>query len=721
MRFYGITTVLLLLTLAFQGAAQKSSRKNGDTYFEAGKYREAIKSYQEYNKTEKEPATLIKRGRAYLYTNQPDACIADMAAAFKLKALDLRLFKYSAQAYFAKKEYGEAARFYKSYLNTLKRNDKDWDETVTQIRKCGLALNYKYTVPIAFTENLGNRVNTIYDEFGPVLSPTKPDRYYFSSSREGSTGGLRDANGIADVVRGHYSADMYLVDLKDGNWSNVLPFEQLLNSPRHDILQDFSQDGSILYYTKSNDLRTGTLYSDTFSIDRDPARLPVPAIMPFQAERGDRDLFIFSDTTILFAANITGGFGGYDIYYAAKKDSLWGEPVNLGPAINTAANEIAPFLIKNGKTLYFSSDRLESLGGYDIYCIKHDQKEGWKNLKNLGYPVSSPGNDTDIELSYDGMSAVFTSDRVESLGGKDLYMAYFKEQVTGQLEYAEIPSFLDTLRATIVNDSLTAFIPSAEEVKTEQPVKDYLCKPLYFLKDDDVLSNNNLNELKKASELMIVFPELNILLTSHLISEGRTELDLYFSLKRAEKVADQLIKSGISPHRIHLQGCGAGFPLASPFINGIPSSLAERTNFRIDVQFINTDTKKLRILYDQPVVASQFRDTVWDEFERKNKGLTFRVRFAKTSQMLKSDVLKWRPDIIIEKQANQEMFAYTMGNFQEYASAQLLRDEFLRNGFYEARIVPYLGGVEVENDKIPDLMPQWTELEKFYRAEYKKE
>ena len=49
MRFYGITTVLLLLTLAFQGAAQKSSRKNGDTYFEAGKYREAIKSYQEYN------------------------------------------------------------------------------------------------------------------------------------------------------------------------------------------------------------------------------------------------------------------------------------------------------------------------------------------------------------------------------------------------------------------------------------------------------------------------------------------------------------------------------------------------------------------------------------------------------------------------------------------------------------------------------------------------
>ncbi len=721
MRFSALFSIIALLSLPLFSYSQKVAKKNGDIYFEAGKYHEALKSYLEYSKTEKEASTLVKRGRCYLYTNQPDACIADMAAAFKLKSIDQSLFKYSAEAYFAKKEYADAARFYKNYLATVNKDSKDWDEVVAKIKICGHSLDYKYVTPLAFVENLGSKVNTIYDEFGPVLSPTKPDRYYFSSSREGTTGGLRDKDGVADVVRGHYSSDMFLVDLRDGNWSNVLPFEQLLNTPKNDILEDFSQDGSIVYYVKSQDLKTGILYSDTFSTDRDPARLPVPAALPFKAERGDKDLFIFSDSLIIFASDQPGGYGGYDIYYAARKDSLWSDPVNMGQDINTVANEVAPYLIKNGKTLYFSSDRPETMGGYDIFTVTHNPKEGWINLRNMGHPINSPGNDTDIELSYDGMSAVFTSDRIESVGGKDLYMAYLKEQVIGQLEYAEIPSFLDTMTSIRTAVDTMSVTKTREEPKVTVPARELISKPLFLTRDEDVLSINNVNELKKAAEVMVIFPELKVLLLSHFISEGRTELDLYFSMKRAEKAAEQLIKSGISPHRILIQGCGAAFPLASPFINGITSTLAERTNCRIDVQYLNADKGRLNIMYDQPVVAGQFRDTLWDAFDRKNKGLTFRIRFAKTSQMLKSDVLKWRPDIIIEKRANEESFSYTMGNFEAYDSARLLKEEFQKNGYFDAEVVPYFGGVELERSGMQEKASAWPELEIYIRSENKRE
>lgn len=82
--------------------------------------------------------------------------------------------------------------------------------------------------------------------------------------------------------------------------------------------------------------------------------MPDPTNLPFKAERGDKDLFVFSDSLILFSSKMDGGYGGYDLYYASKKQNNWQEPLNLGAGINTDSDEIAPFLIKNGNTLYFS-------------------------------------------------------------------------------------------------------------------------------------------------------------------------------------------------------------------------------------------------------------------------------------------------------------------------------------------------------------------------------
>ena len=113
---------LVIVAIPKQFYAQKSQLKQGNLYFEYGKYGDALKSFNNYKKTEKEPQTLIKRGICYLKTNKPDECIRDMALAHQLKSLDNTRFKYSAMAYFSKGEYLDAARFYKTYLNTLKPN-----------------------------------------------------------------------------------------------------------------------------------------------------------------------------------------------------------------------------------------------------------------------------------------------------------------------------------------------------------------------------------------------------------------------------------------------------------------------------------------------------------------------------------------------------------------------------------------------------------------------
>ncbi|MBC7885665.1 MAG: PD40 domain-containing protein [Saprospiraceae bacterium] len=714
MKYPHILVVLLLsIVFSIDISAQKAVKKQGDLYFEAGKYREALEAYQKYNKTNSEAELLIKRGICYLYTNQPDACISDMATAHQLKSKDFSLFKYSGMAYFIKQDYIEAAKFYKTYLSHLKVDTPEWKNIVNEIKRCGYAKNQKYAPQLAFVENLGQNVNTIYDDFAPIQSPTLQGRYYFSSSRDGTTGGMRNESGLTDEVSGIFSSDMFLVDLKDGNWSSVLPFEQLLNTPKNDILQDFSPDGSIIYFVKSPDLKTGTLYTDTFNLDRDPSKLPVAADIPFKAEAGDKDLFIFNDSLILFASLRPEGFGGYDLYYANKQNNLWQNPINLGKDINSSANDTGPFLVKNGLKLYFSSDRMETLGGYDIFMADLSSHMVNPVITNLGLPINSTKDDLDFELSADGMNALFSSDRIESIGGLDLYVAYFKAQVLDQLAFVDIPAFVTSFN----NEEENPETSPVKAIISSLPPRDFVSKPLYFKENEDILNPSNLNLVNKLLELLVIYPDLNVLLVSHFISEGRPDFDLYFSIKRAEKVAERLIAGGISPHRILMQGGGANFPLAKPLINSIPSTLADKTNRRIDVIVLASPELNLKVTQDEPAVAQQFRDTLWDKFNQLNKGVTFRVRFSKVSQMLKSDVFGLRNDAIVEKKASDDQYTYTMGNYSVYNEARLLKGALIRYGMPDAVIIPYYKGIMLEPAKIKSLSAAFPELETYLKFE----
>lgn len=724
MNFKSIYVILLVIFITPNYTfAQKALKKQGDIFFEAGHFSSALNAYKAYKKTEKDPQLLIKRGLCYLYTNKPDACLRDMVAAHQLKSLDNKRYKYSAMAYFKMGDYVEAAKFYKSYLNTLKQDDPDWKKTVDEIRRCGYAKNNKFMPQFAFVENLGGNVNTEFDEYSPAQSPTRQGRYYFSSARTETNGGLRDINGLEDVVRGHYLADMFQVDLQEGNWSTVLPFEPLLNSPKHDILQDFSTDGSVVYFIKSTDKKNGVLYTDTFNLERDSGRFLVPVTsLTFKAEMGDKDLFVFNDSLILFASSREGGFGGYDLYYSIKKDSLWQEPINLGKNINTFANEVSPFIVKNGSTIYFSSDRPETLGGYDIFKAIYDVKNDWNAVTNLSVPVNSPGDDLDIELSADGMTAIFASDRVESKGGLDLYMAYFKDQVIEQLDFVDMPLFIP-----LISDSTGAIEQNYDQVsqakqgvESNLDVKEYISKPLLFTDNDDILNPSNVIQIKKLADLMIIYPEAHVLLSSHYIPESRAEIDLYFSIKRSEKVADQLISAGISAHRIHMQGCGSNFPLALPIINGIPSTLAARTNKRVDVDILNVDPKFIKVRYDIPAVALQYRDTLWDQFAANNQGVTFRVVLAKAVQMLKSEALLFRKDGIVQKAGHENQYTYTLGNFVRYTEAKDLIVKLAENfGNTDSKIVPFYRGVEMINKDINKEAARYPELQLFLDTENK--
>ena len=118
---------------------------------------------------------------------------------------------------------------------------------------------------------------------------------------------------------------------------------------------------------------------------------------------------LFGEKVLFFVANMPGGKGGFDLYYAPKKtDGVFGLPVNLGEVVNTAGEEASPFY-RDGK-LYFSSNGLPSLGGLDVFETQWNGSV-WSAPKPLPMGVNGSLDDQYYTQSPDGMSGFFVSNR----------------------------------------------------------------------------------------------------------------------------------------------------------------------------------------------------------------------------------------------------------------------------------------------------------------------
>jgi outer membrane protein OmpA-like peptidoglycan-associated protein len=126
-------------------------------------------------------------------------------------------------------------------------------------------------------------------------------------------------------------------------------------------------------------------------------------------------------STLYFSSDRPGGFGGKDIWLSKRlADGSWDRPINAGPHVNTAFDEVTPWIAPDGKTLLFSSNGRPGLGGFDVFEM-HDIPGGGTVVNNLGTPVNSSADEISFSLSSDGRHAFVASNRDGGAGGYDLY------------------------------------------------------------------------------------------------------------------------------------------------------------------------------------------------------------------------------------------------------------------------------------------------------------
>jgi len=233
-------------------------------------------------------------------------------------------------------------------------------------------------------------------------------------------------------LRGSFKDDIYVSTraTTDDAWGTPVKLGPPVNSSGLEILPIISTDGLSLYFTSLRAGGYGVLdmwVTTRETIDDDwgePSNLGPKVNGP----NDDVVTSISFDGLVLYfySRNRPGGYGGYDIWVSTRqtKDADWGEPMNLGPTINSSSNDSCPYIPADGLSMFFYSKRPGGFGDYDLYMTKRATiDDDWGIPVNLGPTINSSAFDYTATILPDGSTLYFTSDRPGGVGGSDIWQA----------------------------------------------------------------------------------------------------------------------------------------------------------------------------------------------------------------------------------------------------------------------------------------------------------
>ncbi|WP_264522315.1 OmpA family protein [Flavobacterium sp. N1994] len=398
--YIALSFVVISLTVS----AQNKNTKSADKLFNRFEYVDAAKEYLK----------LVDNGKADPYVYK------QLADTYYNMFNSTEAVKWYAKA----TETNQEAETYYRYAQMLKANGK-YEDANKQMQKFAAAApsdsrakafkeNPNYVPRLLDKTKLYNvnpsDISSDKSDFGAVLYDNS---LYFASARNGArkTYGWTDEP-FLDIYKADYNAD--------GTITNASPLTDL-NSKWHDGPITISADGNTAYFASES-------FKEKISEKDKKANAKFSQVYLFKAVKtgdkwGDITALPFNDKTfsnsnpslsrdgktLYFSSNRPSSVGGTDIWKVAiNADGTYGEPQNLGVKVNTEGNETFPFIADDNKTLYFASSGKQGFGGLDVYQI--DLSNG-SEASNLGKPVNTEKDDFAFTFNESKKAGFLSSNR----------------------------------------------------------------------------------------------------------------------------------------------------------------------------------------------------------------------------------------------------------------------------------------------------------------------
>lgn len=433
--------VVLLLFVYVDANAQSEKRilKKARKYLDEEKFSSAQEQYQKLlNINPNKDVYHFEMGISYFVPLQERSkSLAYFENALKNSSEDTipELYYYLARAYHYNGDYEKSMEAFNKFKPFIKKQSvagrnliKETDYFVDR-NKNGELLLKNIHKDIAIT-NLGNSINSEFDEYAPVFNNN--DHVLIFTSRRKT-----DNSKIAPDLKPY--ENIYVAKQQNNSWQIITDKKELVNylpndyhSKKHNAGVIYSSDGKRLYLYKEDKIWVSDFENNQWTELKQLEKTINSSIYNIPSISLSND-----NKTLFFVAIRKDGFGGKDIYSATlNEQGEWDNVKNLGENINTLYDEDAPFLSNDGKTLYFSSRGHDGIGGFDIF--KSELINGnWSTPINLGIPYNSPADDI-FYIQTTENEGYFASSRKNGWGDMDIYHYGPKPQ--------ETPSLLVTIK-----------------------------------------------------------------------------------------------------------------------------------------------------------------------------------------------------------------------------------------------------------------------------------
>lgn len=575
-----------------------------DKKFADGKYFEAAEDYRTlYRKTSPKRKTLrgeiaFKVGESYRLSNNPIRASVGYANALRYNVDDPTIELQYARTLQKLGKYKEAIKHYEEFLKKFPDN---------QFAKNGL--EGCKVAPDWIANPTRDKIQrmTLFDftkgsSLAPALLPPNYEQVYFTGN-----GGKEIIGDTISSITGQKNNDIFMSRQdENGKWMKPEHVESAINTYGDEGVVSFNKSGDAMYYT----------YAPVDSIRTFPASVYVSLRSGGAWNAGERIEIVKGDTINVFAhpvidaseeylyfvTDMKGGYGGKDIWRAKMHGNTVDYIENLGPEINTAGDEMFPYMF-NDSVMYFSSDGHIGMGGLDIYRAEYDKKTSKWRVENLRYPINSSADDFGITFDAEGIEGFFSSNRGDAKGYDHIYAFVNKDVMTALEGYivdtddefiekatirmvgkdgtnSKFPGKVDgTYRVDVAQGVDYVLLASApdhlnarmavstikQETDSIYPI-DFVLTPInkpvvleniFFEFDKATLLPESKAGLDELITLLNDNPNVTIELSSHTDRKGSQEYNQGLSQRRADAVMNYLIKEGhIAADRLTSVGKG---------------------------------------------------------------------------------------------------------------------------------------------------------------------
>lgn len=470
--------------------------KIGDQYFNMGfgYYGLALTNYMKAYAFNPNNALLnYKIGECYLAGDEKQKSIRFYQKAIKLNYKISPDIHYKlGRSYHLNYRFDDAITEYETYRKNLSPDDlRSINDLINKsIAECNTAkLLVKDSVRV-FIDNV-EELNSEFPEYGAIITADE-STVIFTSRRPGSFGDKVDQYNL-------YYEDVYVSNRINGVWQKPRNIGEPINTKDHDAAMGISPDGQklFLYYGKSGgDIMVSTRKGDSWS---KPEVLAKTINSPHGNENSAS--FSFDNRTIYFTSDNTDkvdNHGLHDIFKVTlDTKGKWGKPVNLGPIVNSPYDEADVFMHPDGRTLYFSSNGHNTMGGYDIFKTTLNDDGTWSKPENLGYPINTPQDDRFFVVAGSGRRAYYSSAKEGGKGKHDIYMITFlgpEKQLINSSEDNLIASQVGAVKEKPVFDEIVEIRTSRLTI-VKGTVYDGFSDPSIALEANVEIADNQTGEL----------------------------------------------------------------------------------------------------------------------------------------------------------------------------------------------------------------------------------